>query len=77
MTPTVETWTGTIAEIGAIYPFLGTEVILVVAAFVFWIVWHLIQLGQESAENQHVLEEFIDTSAVQSSVQKAAEQSDD
>lgn len=38
------------AEITAIYPFVGTEVLLVVAGFAFWIWWHVKQIRDESRE---------------------------
>jgi hypothetical protein len=35
------------AEITAIYPFPGTEWLLVIAGFVFWIWWHVKQIREE------------------------------
>lgn len=42
-------WAGSIAEIGPIYPFVGTEFLLVIAGLVFWVAWHIAQLRSESA----------------------------
>ena len=39
---TVESWGGTIADIGPIYPMVGTEGLLVVIGVVLWIAWHVI-----------------------------------
>lgn len=36
--------------IGAMYPFVGTEVLLVIAAAVFWIWWHVKQIRDENRE---------------------------
>ena len=36
----VERWSGTIADIGLIYPFVGIEGLLVIVALVLWIAWH-------------------------------------
>lgn len=77
MNPTIESWKGTFAEIGAAYPFVGSEMLLVVAAVVFWVAWHIIQLGQERADKQNVLEDFIDTRAVESSVDDSSYRGDE
>jgi hypothetical protein len=41
-------WDGNIAEIGPIYPWVGSEVAMVFVAFVFWIGWHVVQLRMEN-----------------------------
>ncbi len=38
------------AEIGAIYPFVGTEVALTVIAFVLWIAWHVVTAREENEQ---------------------------
>ncbi len=43
-----ENWAGTIADIGPIYPFVGTEKILVIAGVIFWIWWHVVQAKREN-----------------------------
>ncbi len=35
---------------GAIYPFVGTEMMLVIVGFAFWLIWHFIQLKKENEE---------------------------
>lgn len=42
-------WAGSIAEIGPVYPFVGTEFLLVIAGLVFWVAWHIAQLKSESS----------------------------
>ncbi|WP_287324498.1 hypothetical protein [Mesorhizobium sp.] len=37
-------------DIGAIYPFQGSEVVMVIVGLVFWIGWHVLQTRQENAE---------------------------
>ena len=51
-------WAGTISEIGPIYPFVGTEFLLVVAGVVFWIAWHIAQLRKESKQLREENEKF-------------------
>jgi hypothetical protein len=36
--------------IGAMYPFVGTEVILVIVGVTIWIGWHIWQIGAENRE---------------------------
>jgi hypothetical protein len=41
-------WAVDLKDVGAIYPFQGTEIILTLAGLAFWILWHVIQNVQES-----------------------------
>jgi len=43
-------WAVDLKDVGAIYPFQGTEVLLVILGLAFWIGWHILQTKQESAE---------------------------
>jgi hypothetical protein len=47
MTGRVESWGGPILDIGPIYPFVGSEVLLFILGLVFWIGWHVLQLRIE------------------------------
>lgn len=47
---TIGSWTGTVADIGPLYPFVGTEMLMVAAIGAFWIAWHVMQLRAESRE---------------------------
>ena len=51
-------WAGTIAEIGVIYPFEGTEVLLVIAGLIFWVAWHISQLKSENAQLKKEEDQF-------------------
>jgi hypothetical protein len=43
-------WAVDLKDIGAIYPFQGWEVVMVILGLAFWIGWHILQNRQESAE---------------------------
>ena len=45
-----ESWAVDLKNIGAIYPFQGSEVLMVILGLIFWIGWHVLQTRQESAE---------------------------
>ena len=51
----VDNWLNT-DTFGAIYPFVGTEVLLTVVGFAFWMGWHILQIRKESAEFARDLE---------------------
>ena len=44
-----ETWQGTITDIGPLYPFVGSETVLVIIGLAFWIGWHILQWKMESS----------------------------
>jgi len=44
-----DSWAVDLAEVGPVYPFQGSEVIMVVLGVIFWIMWHRIQYVRESA----------------------------
>lgn len=43
-------WTGNMLDIGPIYPFVGTEVLMVIIGFIFVIGWFVLQAKVESEE---------------------------
>jgi hypothetical protein len=45
-----QNWAVDLKDVGAIYPFQGYEMAMVIAAVVFWLVWHIWQLAHEDAE---------------------------
>ena len=42
-------WAGSIADIGPIYPFVGTEFILFLIGIAFWVACHIVQIKGETA----------------------------
>lgn len=43
-------WAVDLKDVGAIYPFQGSEVLLVILGLAFWIGWHIWQVRHENAE---------------------------
>ncbi len=61
MTTNVESFgDGTLHQMGAIYPFLGSEGMLVIIVMAVWIVWHIWQLKNEAEEYNVETEEIKD-----------------
>ena len=47
---TVTSWVGTVTDIGPMYPFVGTEMMLVIIVGVIWVAWHILQMRAENEE---------------------------
>jgi len=43
-------WAVDLKDVGAIYPFQGSETVLVILGLAFWIGWHIWQIRNENAE---------------------------
>jgi len=43
-------WAVDLKDVGAIYPFQGSEWLLVILLLIFWVGWHVMQTRQETAE---------------------------
>ena len=57
-TTMIETWATDLAAIGPIYPFVGSEGLMVVLLFAAWIGWHVWQLRAEKREEEETLEKL-------------------
>ena len=55
-----ENWAGTIADIGPIYPFVGSEGFLAIAGLVFWVWWHIKQTKIENQIHEDELKRYGD-----------------
>lgn len=42
------TWAVNLADVGAVYPWVGLELIMVLVAIAAWILWHIVQIRQEN-----------------------------
>lgn len=71
-TGNIETWAGEISEIGAAYPFVGTEVILSIVCAIF-VLWFLVK--QASVESANLAEELREHGGKES-LSKIVEQED-
>ena len=48
MSTGIESWNQSMLDIGAMYPFPGTEMIWVIIGLATWIGWHLVQFKREN-----------------------------
>jgi hypothetical protein len=51
-------WAVDLANIGAIYPWQGSEVIMFLVAFVLWIVFHVLQIKQENVDYNEDIDRY-------------------
>ena len=49
-------WAVDLKDVGAVYPFQGTEFIWFLIGLAFWIIWHVMQLRQEKTEISHEMD---------------------
>jgi hypothetical protein len=66
-TTPVDTWAVDLANVTLIYPWVGTEVLMVVVAIVLWIVWHIWQVRFEN----NTYKEDIEKHATSENLRKA------
>lgn len=64
-TTPVESWAVDLNTIGPIYPFVGIEVVLVIATVIFWIGWHIIQISMENKTYEEDLRQLQDPKALE------------
>ena len=62
---TIESWGGTITDIGPMYPMVGTEGVLVVIGVAAWIVWHVIQARRENREYEEQIGKYGGTESLE------------
>ncbi len=66
-TTPIDAWTGDLANMTFIYPFVGSEGIMAVIAIAFWIIWHIWQCKFES----NTYKEDIEKHATSENLRKA------
>lgn len=57
-TGSFDNWLGNVSEIGALYPFEGTEFILWIIGMAIWILWHVRQSRIEANEYADELKRY-------------------
>lgn len=68
----MESWAVDLADVTAVYPFQGSEMIMVIIGVALWIGWHRIQYKREHDEQVEIEEarEQIDREALSKSVER-------
>jgi hypothetical protein len=64
----LDSWAVDLADVGPVYPFQGSEVLMVIVGVAIWIIWHIWQVKLENRtfeedearlKNNHSMEETI------------------
>jgi len=74
-TTPVESWAVDLADVGAIYPMVGSEVILWIIGMVGWIIWHIWQIKHENATYDAEVEKYGSPESVQKALNDQAAKS--
>ena len=53
----LEKWAG-LADLGAVYPMIGTEGVLVILGVAYWLVWQVLMTKRETKKLQEQAEKF-------------------
>jgi hypothetical protein len=60
----MDTWAVDLANVEAVYPWQGAELIMVIAAVAAWILWHIIQLREEKQEFEEDIRRYGNKEAI-------------
>ena len=60
----IESWAVDLKDVGAIYPFQGSEVLMVVIGVVTWIAWHIWQSRWEKEKYEQQIQKYGDAANV-------------
>lgn len=64
-TGNVTNWDGNVVDIGPLYPFVGSEGLLVLVLVVLWVAWHAAQMVGEGRELESRVKRLHQTGALQ------------
>ena len=65
-----ENWAVDMADVGAIYPFQGWEVPMVIVGVAFWLGWHVLQMRAESEELEAAKNASVDAADVSANLDR-------
>ena len=72
MSTGIETWNQSMLEIGAMYPFPGTEVLWAIIGIASWVIWHVIQFKSENKIYEEEEKSFEDQAKLQAAMKLSA-----
>ena len=65
----IESWAVDLKDIGAIYPFQGTEGLFLIIGVVLWLGWHFLQIRGEKADYDEIVSRHGDDASVNEALQ--------
>jgi hypothetical protein len=70
-TTNLTTWATDLADVGPIYPFPGTEMLLLILGLATWIGWHLWCIRWEKKYHRERIEKYGDSKALREALEAA------
>jgi len=64
-----DNWDGNMLDLGPLYPFVGSEGLMVVVLVVLWVAWHVAQMIGENRELEDRQRQFKDRAQLQKAVE--------
>ena len=65
----IENWFGTMADVGPLYPFVGSEFVLFCVGVVLWVAWQISCTRAESAQYREEIEKHGDKKSLREVVE--------
>ena len=62
-------WSGSMLDLGPLYPFVGWETAMVVVLAIFWIGWHVVQIRGENRQLEREARKLREGDNLQKAVQ--------
>lgn len=69
-TGSFENWAGNIADIGPIYPFVGSEFLLWIIGMALWLIWHVVQSRIENRQYEEEIRRYGDKATLEKLIAK-------
>jgi hypothetical protein len=63
-------WAVDLADIAAVYPFQGTETLMVIICVVFWFGWHVLSARKEQAHNRELVKKYGTADAMRRGIER-------
>jgi hypothetical protein len=64
-----DNWDGNMMDLGPLYPFVGSEGLMVAVLVVLWVAWHVAQMRGENRELENRQRQFKDSAQLQKAVE--------
>ena len=68
MATTIDTWAVDLADVTVIYPWVGSEGLMVLIAVVLWLAWHVWQIKHENATYDLEIQKYGDDENIRKAI---------
>ena len=70
MSTGITDWQGTMTEVGALYPFVGSETTWLIVCVALWIIWHIWQARIEKKQFEDEVRRYGDAESLRKLIRK-------